>query len=161
MMHHEASNGHSLDDTLEASVKKIDKKTCNDNRDSIPISINLEQNTLTNSTITNENVSAAAHGNSATLWKPSSRRCSSDGAIKITQKNGIPKPERGHSFSDSDEKTAALKAKIHQKFDELEKEMAAKACANGLVLAQNSAPSSEAVLQLGDKIVPLLSPDPR
>lgn len=161
MMHHEASNGHSLDDTLEVSVKKIDKKTYNDNRGSVPVSINLEQNNLTNSTNINENVSVAAHGTSATLWKSSSRRCSSDGAIKITQKNGIPKPERGHSFSDSDEKTAALKAKIHQKFDELEKEMAAKACANGLVLAQNSAPSSDAVLQLGDKIPPLLSPDPR
>lgn len=157
MMHHEASNGHFLDDTLEVSVKK----TYNDNRDSIPVSINLEQNILTNSTNNNKNGSVAAHGASATLWKASSRRCSSDGAIKITQKNGIPKPERGHSFSDSDEKTAALKAKIHQKYDELEKEMAAKACANGLVLAQNSTPSSDAVLQLGDKVAPLLSPDPR
>lgn len=152
-MLHGETNGHSVDDTLDESKKDIK----NDIKDPI---INSDGSNLNNTTSTNENVSVAAHGNSVSLWKASSRRCSSDGAIKVIQKNGIPKPERGHSFSDSDEKTAALKAKIHQKFDELEKEMAAKACANGLVLAQNS-PPSEAVLQLGEKTATLLSPDPR
>ena len=159
-MHHGVTNGHSLDDTLDDSATKIEKEVHNGTRDSVTISVNSEGNNLINSASNNENVSVAAYGNSVSLWKASSRRCSSDGAIKVIQKNGIPKPERGHSFSDSDEKTAALKAKIHQKFDELEKEMAAKACANGLVLSHNS-PPSEAVLQLGTQTATLLSPDPR
>lgn len=89
---------------------------------------------------------------------PASRRCSSDGALKAMQ--GGQKPERGNSFSDSDEKTAALKAKIHEKYDQLEKEMAAKASANGLLLNGNSTPP-KAVLELGGETAALLSPDPR
>ncbi|XP_035224586.1 guanine nucleotide exchange factor for Rab-3A-like [Stegodyphus dumicola] len=99
-------------------------------------------------------------GDSLSIWKATSRRCSSDGALKAMQGNLVPKPERGNSFSDSDEKTAALKAKINEKYQQLEQEMAAKACANGLTLSTNS-PSSQAVLELGDKTAALLSPDPR
>lgn len=158
-MHNEALNGHSIDDTTENTPKKADKKIYNGNKNTVPI--NNDPNGLSlNGLNNNENEPLAPHGDShsASFWKPSSRRSSSDGAIKAVQGSVALKPERGHSFSDSDEKTAALKAKIHQKYDELEKEMAAKACANGLTL---NSPTSEAVLQLGDRTTTLLSPDPR
>lgn len=160
-MHNEVSNEQSLDKTVEDSAKTIDKNLHNGNNGSISASVSTQQNGDSINGINNgENETVAANGDSSASWKASSRRCSSDGAIKISQVNGVPKPERGHSFSDSDEKTAALKAKIHQKYDELDKEMAAKACANGLRLTEIS-PPSEAVLQLGDRTVTLLSPDPR
>lgn len=162
-MHNEVLNGQPPDDLSKDASKKSDKKLHNGNRTTVPvsnISMQIENLNCSNGMNTNENETLAVYGDSASLWKASSRRCSSDGALKAMQGNLTQKPERGHSFSDSDEKTAALKAKINEKYDQLEMEMAAKASANGLTLRVNS-PPSEAVLQLGDRTAALISPDPR
>ncbi|XP_015925443.1 guanine nucleotide exchange factor for Rab-3A [Parasteatoda tepidariorum] len=109
--------------------------------------------------ISNGHVARIPTDSSNSPWKASSRRCSSDGALKAMQA-ASQKPERGHSFSDSDEKTAALKARIHEKYEQLDKEMAEKAAsANKLLLNGNTSP--KAVLELGNQVVELLSPDPR
>ncbi|GIX84628.1 guanine nucleotide exchange factor for Rab-3A [Caerostris darwini] len=172
-MHHEVSNNYQLEQLPNGSSPNQNsaKVPSHKNTEDLSCSSGDTKNVENSQSIKNpKNVDnmevlesvekeTSSYEDSTSLWKASSRRCSSDGALKAMQGNG-QKPERGNSFSDSDEKTAALKAKIHEKYDQFDKEMAAKATANGLLLNGNS-PPPKAVLELGGEMATLLSPDPR
>ncbi|KAG8184765.1 hypothetical protein JTE90_019361 [Oedothorax gibbosus] len=173
-MHHEVSNNNFQHELTNGSHDKNDPKPSpeDQSKQKTPKKILEVNNLLPTDKPNNEENSEVlpelpenqppTNGDSASTWKASSRRCSSDGALKAMQ-NGPgqgQKPERGNSFSDSDEKTAALKAKIHEKYDQFDKEMAAKASASGLLL-NGSSSSPKAVLELGSDTAALLSPDPR
>ncbi|GBM47274.1 Rab-3A-interacting protein [Araneus ventricosus] len=174
-MHHETSNSYQQEQLPNGSPVKNGSKVSEQNRQDIS-SCNSEDSKNVENLQSNKNPKdvdnmevpepaekvTSSYEDSTSLWKSSSRRCSSDGALKAMQ--GVSqRPERGNSFSDSDEKTAALKAKIHEKYDQFDKEMkemAAKANVNGLLLNGNS-PPAKAVLDLGGHTAALLSPDPR
>ncbi|GFQ89505.1 guanine nucleotide exchange factor for Rab-3A [Trichonephila clavata] len=172
-MHHEGSNNYHSESLSNGSPSKINTKlsSVQDKQDLASCSSNDSKSIENSESVKNsKNVDnmevpepvekgTSVYEDATALWKASSRRCSSDGALKAMQGN-CQKPERGNSFSDSDEKTAALKAKIHEKYDQFDKEMAAKASANGLLLNGNS-PPAKAVLELGGEVAAILSPDPR
>ncbi|GFY39245.1 rab-3A-interacting protein [Trichonephila inaurata madagascariensis] len=167
-MHHEGSNNYHSESLPNGSPSKISTKlsTVQDKQDLASCSSNDSKNVENPESVKNsKNVDnmevpeplekgTSVYEDATALWKASSRRCSSDGALKAMQGN-CQKPERGNSFSDSDEKTAALKAKIHEKYDQFDKEMAAKASANGLLLNGNS-PPAKAVLELGGEMATIL-----